>query len=692
MKNNKKRKKRRVSYSVYGDDIEIERLKVKEKVKKQREKERKKEIPKKFEINKDLIFNNNAEIIAKNILEKIIINVFIEIKLKNLHSLLGIHCSNYLFKEIKSLLSLFYLSYEKENPDNNSTNPWDKSNIPQPSPPELDRWKIYNLNIIKTNKSIYGDIFQKLRGKRKSKSRTKLIKIKPEINENKNINIKKIIPKTQVKDNNYEFIDIIEKDKMKKEALKFFDSFPCYPIDESVFKHEIKISKEEEEQIKSFREELLSKEDNKRKEEKKRKNKFLKKYKKEKEPNEKNKYKGKSIGVTSNGEIIFIKSINVKNLKSDFLEITSNMKDELENNSTLQNNINKNKYPKNQKEKNIEKNINNQDIENYYLGKDKNKIKQEIIIAGSSFENFVPETGVSLKQGNKVKSGGNDFTNKFKKMSYNQFEKTFDVFKETNLENKEIFEENVSSIKSRNIYNNSNQIKRKSNIYNFKFFNNDNDSNKNLEKSSSLPDLFKTNIIPKINNTNTNSNNLVRKHSFNFTHYNNSSIYNNNNSSNINNSYSLINNHKNINNLIKTSSSFKNIFYNNQETKKDFKNNNTPTTTTNFFLNFNKNYKFLLKPKHNLISLKKIQNFSSDIVNDNNWEIITQEKDFKKIPFINILKKPIDKNILRVRSNINEIYAKRIKIMNRLSFRKIEDEIKEYKYSGRGYNKSKSIE
>ena len=375
------------------------------------------------------------------------------------------------------------------------------------------------------------------------------------------------------------------------------------------------------------------------------------------------------------------------------------MKDELENNSTLQNNINKNKYYKNQKEKNIEKNRNNQDIEIYYLGKDKNKIKQEIIIAGSSFENFVPETGVSLKQGNKVKSGGNDFTNKFKKMSYNQFEKTLDVFKETNLENKEIFEEknekeNLSSIKSRNIYNNSNQIKRKSNIYNFKFFNNDNDSNKNLEKSSSLPDLFKTNIIPKINNTNTNNNNLVRKPSFNLTHYNNSSI-NNNNSSNINNSYTLINNHKNINNLIKTSSSFKNIFYNNQETKKDFKNINTPTTTTNFFLNFNKNYKFLLKPKHNLISLKKMQNFSSDIVNDNNWGIITQEKDFKdfkKIPFINILKKPLDKNILRVRSNINEIYEKRIKMMNRLSFRKIEDEIKEYKYSGRGYKKSKSIE
>ena len=53
---------------------------------------------KKVEINKDLVFSNNAEILAKNIFEKIMANAFIIVNLKNIYKSVNITCSNYLIK------------------------------------------------------------------------------------------------------------------------------------------------------------------------------------------------------------------------------------------------------------------------------------------------------------------------------------------------------------------------------------------------------------------------------------------------------------------------------------------------------------------------------------------------------------------------------------------------------------------
>jgi len=84
-----------------------------------------------------------------------------------------------------------------------------------------------------------------------------------------------------------------------------------------------------------------------------------------------------------------------------------------------------------------------------------------------------------------------------------------------------------------------------------------------------------------------------------------------------------------------------------------------------------------------MISLKKMQTFSSDIVNDNNWGITpSQERETintNKILTRNIKKNSLDKNILRVRSNENEIYLKKMNIIDKLSYRKIEKEIKDFK-------------
>ena len=688
------------------------------------------EMKSKFEINKDYGFTNYSEMIAKNIVEKIMINVFIEINAKNLYSLMPIQCSNHLFKEINSLLSLSYICYEKENSflseiefnDNylRYESTWDECDITQPSSPILDRWKIYQLNVVKTNNSN-----MKNHERRKSKVLKNIKITKSDLIDSKNINIKNT-PKTQRNENNYEYLDVIEKDKMQREALKLFDSFPSFPIAE--VKHKTNLTKEEEAQIESLREEILLKEEKKRLQLLKL-NSRQEKDIKEKELEEKNEYKGKKIGVTTNGEILFIQSINVKNLKSEFLEISSRMKNDLENSkkTSLDNNLQKNKKNSNLSDKKqIEKNKENKEKNIIFKESIKNRINQQIIIGGSSFNNFVPEIGVNLRQGNGVKSGGNDFMNKYNKISYEQFEKTLEMFKKTNKENKELLEiknenENISTVKSRNKKNNDlnntnntkiiNNFNISNNIANTNFtkirnttfhdFNLSNPVNKNFERSSSLPDLFKTNLISNMsdkNGTNNNSNNinndLMIKKSFNFTNYNNNSNFNINNSTKYNN-YNY--NRNNTSNLLKTTSSFKNIFFNSEVKNIENKNNNNiSTTSTNFFINFNKNYKILSRPQNASISLEKMQTFNSDIVKDINWGIISQEKEIKnynEIPFINVVKNSLDKNILRVRSNINEIYTRRMNMANKLSFRKIENEIKEYRDKNKRnlYKKSKSI-
>jgi len=105
------------------------------------------------DIEKTNIFNNKSEIIVKSILEKIISNVFITIRNKELDSLINTKCSNFLLQEINALISHYFLCYEKEDyflKDTIFINnyirediPWDDYNLPQPIPGEMDRWKIH---------------------------------------------------------------------------------------------------------------------------------------------------------------------------------------------------------------------------------------------------------------------------------------------------------------------------------------------------------------------------------------------------------------------------------------------------------------------------------------------------------------------------------------------------------------------
>ena len=683
-----------------------------------------KENPSGFEINKDLIFNNNSETVIKSILEKIMINVFVTIKVNNIESLMNKFCSHNLIKEINSLLSLSNLCYEKENPNFSEiifndnyirTEPnMEKYDITQPSPAILDRWKIYSMGLVKFTKSkLSKNKDNKLKEEKRNNTR-RISKLKSDIRSRKNTDL---ISRTQ----RNEYLDVIEKAKMKKEGLKFFDSFPCFPISESVFKQEVNLTKEQEKQIESLRDEILMKEKLKRKEDEKQYNIGLlksnsqkeKEYKKEKELEEK-KYRGKTIGITANGEIIFIKSINVKDLKSEFMEVTSHMNNEIEKKVSTKI---KNKSNLDLKEKEIEKNKINEEQIDYYRENNKDRINKQIIIGGSSFSNFVPETGVNIKQGIEVKSGGNDFTNKYKKISFNQFEKKSEIFNKSNKENNifsQIKKENEilspnkdnnykNNEKINNINNNINQLldthlqkRRNSNqVLSFRM----NINKKTIERSSSLPDLYTPKINSKINsesivneyNTN-NDNDLMVKNSFNFTNYNNS-YHNSNSSYGIINSkkyYSNINNYSHINHLIKTSSSFKEILFNdnvitNDNIKENIQNkftNNISTTSRNFFSNFKRNFKILSKPKRSFYSLRKIQNFNNDIVNDKNWGTISNDNvinHIHKIPNINAVKNSPYENKFRVRTNVNEIIFRKMNMADTLSFRKIGSEIQDIK-------------
>ena len=683
-----------------------------------------KENPLGFEINKDLIFNNNSETVIKSILEKIMINVFVTIKVNNIESLMNKFCSHNLIKEINSLLSLSNLCYEKENPNFSEiifndnyirTEPnMEKYDITQPSPAILDRWKIYRMGLVKFTKSkLSKNKDNKLKEEKRNTSR-RISKLKSDIRSRKNTDI---ISRTQ----RNEYLDVIEKAKMKKEGLKFFDSFPSFPISESVFKQEVNLTKEQEKQIESLRDEILMKEKLKRKEDEKQYNIGLlksnsqkeKEYKKEKELEEK-KYRGKTIGITANGEIIFIKSINVKDLKSEFMEVTSHMNNEIEKKVSTKI---KNKSNLDLKVKEIEKNKINEEQIDYYRENNKDRINKQIIIGGSSFSNFVPETGVNIKQGIEVKSGGNDFTNKYKKISFNQFEKKSEIFNKSNKENNifsQIKKENEilspnkdnnykNNEKINNINNNVNQLldthlqkRRNSNqVLSFRM----NINKKTIERSSSLPDLYtpkinsKNNFESIINEYNTNNNDdLMVKNSFNFTNYNNS-YHNSNSSYGIINSkkyYSNINNYSHINHLIKTSSSFKEILFNdkvitNDNIKENIQNkftNNISTTSRNFFSNFKRNFKILSKPKRSFYSLRKIQNFNNDIVNDKNWGTISNDNvinHIHKIPNINAAKNSSYENKFRVRTNVNEIILKKMNMADTLSFRKIGSEIQDIK-------------
>ena len=622
----------------------------------------------KDKIDKKYVFKNNSEIIVKNIIEKIIKNVFIRVNNKDLNSLINVSCTNYLFQEINSLISNYYICYEKENyffsdtifNDNYIRDDvsWEELNLKQPTPGKLDRWKIHRMEVV--------DLTNKNKSQIMEMSEEKSYLFDPKSNkrwkQNKIIKISKLVKKIKEDKKKEKIIEKKEaeiKSDNKKLRYKDIDSFPSYPLSDDLFKINVNLTKEQEKQIEEYRAEFKLKDELKKKE----------KENEKKEMNENaliqgvndnnenifgkkknNKYKDKTIGVTTNGEIIYIKNINVNDLKSDFLQINS-----------------RTKYSNNKKSKNItiirrrsiasiprkkaRKSISNIEIEKnkeydidyeFYKVNNKERLNQQMIIAGSSFQNFVPETGVNLKQSGDVKSGGTDFLSKYKKISLEQYEKALLLYN-----NKEI-----PNLK-KNVVQNKNIIQ------------------KSLLKSSSLPDI-NTN-----SRTNMESSNIFNAFSNNINVNNDSNIKNSFNFTNYNNSNMIYSSKNNMNNFMKTSSSFKNIFFQ-EDNPPHGEERNIPTyTTQHFFRNFNPKTKIIsteLKKENK--SLNEIKDFTVDILKRNNWGMVqnnlynnyNREKPIFNLFKRNYLSKNINTNF-RVRSNVNENYFRKLKTFNTLSLR-----------------------
>ena len=639
------------------------------------------------EIEKINIFNNNSEIVVKHIIEKIIANVFITIKTKDIDSLINTRCSNYILQEINSLISNYYFCYEKEDyflkntifADNylRKELPWDEYNLPQPKPGEMDRYKIHRAQIVNYKYRNRSQITEMEEGQ----------SINCDIKNSKTLKKPKLekISKLQKKiKEDREKEEEEETNKNRKLGVRDMDSFPSYPLSDDLFKIEINLTKEQKKQIEQYRAELLIKEELKKKENEKKE--IIKKMKiNEQMRNEDNitegkkninKYKGKTIGVTTNGEIIFIQNININNLKSEFLEINSRMKNNRNLSKLNKSNSSQNVLSSrtNDKKIEIEKNIVDESYLDFYKIANKEKMSQQIITGGSSFKNFIPEIGVNLKQNGNIKSGGTDFLNKYKKISLEQFEKTLVLFKKSNLANNEIIE-----IKNdNNTINNSNSnVLNSPSLLNNNSNNNINYNQKSLIKSSSLPELNQlnsktnlesSNIFKSINNINMNmnmNNDSNIKNSFYYTNYNNSNIMNSTK-------------YNNLNNFIKTSSSFRKMLFEGDNYYKEDENVIPNYTTKQFFKNFNpkiKNISSLQKKDTN--SLNNIQDFNMNILKNNNWGSVSNNYTrniFKPKPIINTTKKnyfsnSINNNNFRVRSNVNENYFRKIKLFNKIALR-----------------------
>ena len=134
--------------------------------------------------------------------------------------------------------------------------------------------------------------------------------------------------------------------------------------------------------------------------------------------------------------------------------------------------------------------------------------------------------------------------------------------------------------------------------------------------------------------------------------------------------------YSNMNNFIKTSTSFKNLFYKDDYPNRKEENIIPNYTTKQFFKNFHPKKTYTNLHQKGRDSLTKIQDFNSNIVNDNNWGSVVSNmsRNYTKVkPLISSVKKNYFNKTLndmfRVRSNVNETYAKKMRVFNKISLR-----------------------
>ena len=418
-----------------------------------------------------------SDIIVQYVLDKILKKAIVEANKNKTDQLLNNFCIYNLLETINKSVQNIFISREidpakiKNNPqmyyDNNYSDnfPISEININQPKPSQLDRWKIYkiptikkmdfNLNRIEEDPNFQEDLLKSTKNILEPNKNTKIVeesKIK-EKDDN-------IISKNQIVD-----LPIYPLEDSEKEI------YNNNIIDKNEYYHFLDNNKNN-----NFLNDFLLEEEKKKKEINK-KLKLLSIIKKIKKPKVKfEQSKNRNFNLDHNGEIIVVKGYKESGLQKDFVRVRAKPFDKTKNRIE--------KYYSSDKPSKVEKNI--------FL-EEANKIKEkETIIGGSPFKIFSPETGVNIKEGINIKSGGNDFYQKFKKHDLSSFHNTVDnLKKESFLRSKILFRKgNVSDLSNNSIsiINNANNS-----------FLNPSSENINSNKTRiSLPE-----IKPTIKNSNT---------------------------------------------------------------------------------------------------------------------------------------------------------------------------------------------
>ena len=502
--------------------------------------------------NHNLKYCINSEAIAKIIIDKLISNTIIESTNKKYPSLISQLCSSIIKKNINTLINQLNISHENDNSFSIT-----EYNITQPIPSKIERSAVYKNPMEKNPEKILNkNIIQE--------------NIREEISEKKTIKLSR----TKKFYKNNEIIEI------KKKRVDIGTLYPFYDIKEKIEKNFTPIYNDEIKEIlmKKFKIEEDKKENIQ-------KQKIIKTQKNIiKTTNQIGKYKGKNISVDSDGKIVLIKKLDMNNnISTEFININStiiNHKNRKSRSSIINNKNDQNEIIIKNKEKN----------ENFYSNI---KIGKIMVAAGSSFKNFFPEVGVCLKEEGKLKDGGKNFYFKYKKHTSSEF---YDIFN------------NISDlIKNKNNFNQSNvkAINNSSNI--------NNDLNKTLTKTISLPDINSNNNISNILEKNNNSiTSFVQNASLIKNEIKNKTMYFSRNSNDKKEKYTT-------SNYIKISNNLKNIFFSDENNDLE-KNNN----------NFNNIDLYRKKDNKNRSLLNNINKFNVDIISNHNWGDMTSVNNKEK--------------------------------------------------------------
>ena len=636
---------------------------------------------KRNKIKNNLGIFQTSDIIVKYIVEKILSNVFVTLDKKKYDSLFPIICISHLIRELNVAVQQSFMSREidpfiiKNNPqiffDSNysDNNPINELEVIQPKSTVFDRWKIFQMPIIKMNSFNTKRIDET---EEENKKKKKTIKYKPytkykifkQMKEEENNNNKKgknkmiDLPSYPIEDleNGGNYKNVIHKGlKTRKSTILDYQELNQYYLN--------KISLEEEKKQKEIEKKL----------------KILDSIKKIKEPKKiYEKYKGKKVNIDHNGDIVLIKEIKIEDLQSDFLGPNSKL-NEKNQKMVARKSIRISKI-------NIEKmkkdGINDNSKKNMEVNKQEEKVR---IIAGSSFNLFFPEIGVSIKEGIQEKNGGLDFYNKYKRFDMNKFNNTM-----INI-NKEL----ESHYKSKNFNNSMSDFKNISNKIN----NSSNINEDNLNNNQSLYKIaYKSISLPDIKN---NMKNV--KYEGNSLYYqklrkNNSMTFLENNPPYNIDSYLIQNeiesNYVKYGKRIKAVDSFKQVMLKTDENELNDLNINK---TAGHYLN-----KIYHKSKRNIEGYKynrnnkynEINNFNRTILNDNNWGKISLEDNstfnisqYWKRKKFNYIKKKVFNPYSTLRSREKKIENNSDKLFNQSKNRNNNEQDFIKKYKNRSYDK-----